>query len=502
MSIRKTWLLGLTLILAGPSNILPAQDHYTITDETEEIYWLITELRFEEASKRIAVEQKKDPHNLFLLHLENYIDFFTLIINENPEELDELEKYKKIRFKKLENGNSDDPYFRLLQAELLMQWGIAHLKFENYYAAVRETQRAYRLLRENNRLFPEFKLNNKGMAMVHAVIGTIPHNYQYLVKWFTGMEGDITRSLEEMEELIAYCEKEEHLFLSEAYVINSFIELYINNSPDKAWELINTAKLDPIASPIACFVMAIIAQRSERTNEAISLLENTQIKKDQHPFHFLEFMLGLNKLRKLDPEAKYHLLRFVRRFTGQNYLKEAYQLLAWYSLVIENNEDLARYYYYECTQKGSQVVDEDKSAYREAISGKLPDPEFLKIRLLFDGAFYQVALSLMLNKKEFLQLRNLLEYHYRMGRIHQNLGNDTMALDHYSMVSTMPTARNSYQACNSALQTGIIYEKQGLTAKARVGFKQCLELNPDKYKTSLHQKAKAGLERLKNTKAP
>jgi tetratricopeptide (TPR) repeat protein len=490
------WLILLGLYVL-PNPIL-GQGHFTITPECRNIYRLISELRFDQAQKAIHTLQKSDPGNLFPVHLENYIDFYTLIIYEDPDDLGRLEKNKKKRLEKLEQGDPGDPYYRLLKAELLLQWAIARLKFEDNFTAVRETQKAYRLLVENQKLFPDFALNNKGMAMVHAVIGTIPDNYRYLVEWLTGMEGDIGRSLEEMDELTRYCNLTGHLFRHESYVIYAFIELYINNNPEKAWKIIREAGLDSVNSPLARFVMATIAQRSGRTDQAIAILENHRKTIDQQSFLFLEFMLGINKLRKLDPMAKEHLLKYVRRFSGQNYIREAYQLLAWHSLVIESNKDLARYYYSECRQKGQSLLDEDKAAYREAVSGELPDPLFLKIRLLFDGAYYKRAHELLTTHKPELLHKNKLEYHYRTGRVYQELKDYSDALDAYQIVLSMENARTSYQQCNAALQSGIIYETLGDFQRARMHFEHCLSLKPEKYETSLHQKAEAGMERLKN----
>ena len=55
-----------------------------------------------------------------------------------------------------------------------------------------------------------------------------------------------------------------------------------------------------------------------------------------------------------------------------------------------------------------------------------------------------------------------------------------------------------FYACNSALQIGHIYEDWGKVAKAKEYYKLCLSLKPDEYKNGLHQKAKAGLNRLKS----
>ena len=71
------------------------------------------------------------------------------------------------------------------------------------------------------------------------------------------------------------------------------------------------------------------------------------------------------------------------------------------------------------------------------------------------------------------------------------------ALDSYATILEMNEAENSYQKCNAALQSGLILEQLGEFDPAAEYFRLCLKLTPNKYEKSLHQKAKAGLNRLK-----
>jgi hypothetical protein len=71
-------------------------------------------------------------------------------------------------------------------------------------------------------------------------------------------------------------------------------------------------------------------------------------------------MLGMAKLHRLDPDADLYLKSYLRQFKGRNYIKEAYQKLAWSQLVegnvagyLMNNANIIKY--------GRAIVDEDKS---------------------------------------------------------------------------------------------------------------------------------------------
>ena len=72
------------------------------------------------------------------------------------------------------------------------------------------------------------------------------------------------------------------------------------------------------------------------------------------------------------------------------------------------------------------------------------------------------------------------------------------ATRHYVIAIQLGKDLDYYYACNAALQCGVIYEMNGNSDEAEAFFKKCLSMKPDDYQTSLHQKAKAGLNRLKS----
>ncbi|MBT5089718.1 MAG: tetratricopeptide repeat protein, partial [Flavobacteriales bacterium] len=56
----------------------------------------------------------------------------------------------------------------------------------------------------------------------------------------------------------------------------------------------------------------------------------------------------------------------------------------------------------------------------------------------------------------------------------------------------------TYYGPMSALQIGLIYEKQNESVKAKIYFEKCLSLSNFDYERGIHQKAKAGLNRVSN----
>ncbi len=83
-----------------------------------------------------------------------------------------------------------------------------------------------------------------------------------------------------------------------------------------------------------------------------------------------------------------------------------------------------------------------------------------------------------------------------MGRILHGLKRYSEAIASYQKSIALGKNAPFYFACNAALQTGMIYETLGKPEQAKEFFRLCLSMNPDDYRTSLHQAAKAGLSRI------
>jgi tetratricopeptide (TPR) repeat protein len=152
-----------------------------------------------------------------------------------------------------------------------------------------------------------------------------------------------------------------------------------------------------------------------------------------------------------------------------------------------------------CKTSGSEVVESDRSAARAAKSGEVPVVELLKARLLFDGGYFQRAYDLLKSKQAsgYFAIQNQLEFTYRMGRITHRLGRYDEALRYYQATIDKGANKPWYFACRAALERGHIFEEQGNARAARSAFERCLKIDPEDYKSGLHQKAKAGLRRLK-----
>lgn len=490
---RFLWIILLNLplhVAAGP--------HYTWTDQARQAYEKAIQLRFTEARSLLDGLKKEDPSNLVRLHIENYIDFFTVFINEDYAEFRLLEKNKDLRLQEIKKGPSGSPWHLFLQADIRLQWALARLKFEEYATAFMEVNKAFKLLEENARLYPAFMPNKKDLGILHAMVGTIPDNYKWAVDWLSSMKGSIDQGRGELEEVIGYARTNDFIFEEETYALYAYLLLHLDNKDGEAWRILQGSKLNPETNPMACFILANVAMRTGRNDKAIELLEQRPGGRTFHPFPYLDFMLGIAKLQRLDADASVYLQKFLDNFGGRNFIKEAWQKMAWHALIRGDKAGYAKHIEM-VKSRGFTVVEGDQNALREAKSKEIPHSILLQARLLFDGGYYEKARKMLqaLAPATLIRKRDQLEYQYRSGRIYQALGNQDKALAFYATAIEQGAAEPWYFACRAALESGRIHEALGDKAKARSFYEKCLSIKPEESRVGIHQAAKAGLGRVK-----
>lgn len=493
--MRKLSYVLLLLLLPMLQSIAQTFDFNT---RCQQAYEHIFSLRLEQGKALILQEKQSNPSNLIPELLENYIDFFTVFITEEEAELETRVANKNKRLETLEEGDKNSPYYLFTQAEINLQWAFARIKFAQYFKAVWEIRKAYKLLEANQKKFPDFVPNKKSLGILHAMVGTVPDNYQWGMK-ILGMSGTIAQGMSEISDYLQYSSNNNQLFYDETKLLHSFFLIYIDTKTDKAWQI--AQQLPTQKHLLNTLVAAQISFRTGHNDFAIQLLENRPKGIEYQDFYLLDFLQGMMKLNRLDADANVYLKRFVNNFKGKHFIKEAYQKLAWHSLVINNDPEGYQKYLNLCQSKGSKWADPDKQAYKEATEGKIPNRTLLKGRLLFDGAYFRQALTVLESTaaNAYKTPTEKLECHYRYGRIYEGLGDNAKAIDYYkkTIEENQYVEGHHFFAPKASLQLAKLYERHNERESAMLYFKRCLKFKKHEYKDSIDQQAKAGMNRLK-----
>jgi tetratricopeptide (TPR) repeat protein len=493
------WCLVVVSLLFFTKNDLHAAGYFDLSPGVRSAYQKLISLRFVEARAELDALKRTEPDNLMTHYLDNYLECATIMLDDNETAYRRGSKNMDKRLDKISRGDRNSPYFLYCQAEIRLQWAVLRGRYSDYLACMSDVKQGYSLLEENQRRFPEFVANKKSLGLLHAAVGNVPDEAKWAIRGIGGMSGTIQQGTREMEEVLAYAKAHpDFMFGIESTVAYAYLMLHLNNQTDVAWKTMKNALPDVSTNPLAAFALANVGMRTGHNDEAIRLLENCPSGAQFHPFPYRYFMLGIAKIYRLDSDANVPMQKFVEVYKGSFGVKEAWQKLAWCSLL---RDDQQGYWsnIYQAKVRGITRADTDKAADREARSSEMPDVRLLRARLLFDGGYYQRAYDELQNGgNTYTQHRkHNLEYTYRLGRICHKMKKPAEAIKFYSQTIEAGAKEPWYFACNAAFQLGLLYEERREWANARAAFQRCLKINPEEYAASLHARAKAGVNRVK-----
>ncbi|MGX5820407.1 tetratricopeptide repeat protein [Chitinophaga lutea] len=486
----------IAFIVTIPFSADARQRKFEMNARCQQAYDAIMQLRLKTGLALLEEEKRSNPDNLIPYFLDNYADFFTLFFNEDPAVYGQRKKERAARLNLMAEGPSDSPYYLYTQAAIKFQWALVRVKFGEKWDAVWEVRKAYQTLKENQRKFPSFPLNNMLIGSMQTVFGTIPEGY----KWITntlGMRGSIREGMRLLNGVIASNDPIAQMFREESYYYYCYLKLFVENKPEQLWQFVQQKQLDTRNNYLFALMVANLSMNNQKAAQGIRVLEECNNGPEYAEIHYRNYVMGLLKLERQDDDAIQYLEKFVQNFRGKFYLKEALQRLSW-AYYLKGDMTTANRYRQMIPQRGSLETDADKQAQKEAKAGTWPNPLLLRARLLSDGGFYTQARDLLQHKRaqDFPTISEKLEFGYRLGRIYDEMGMDTNAIRLYEATIRIGTNRPEHFAARSALQMGYIYEKMGDKVKARQSFQTCLDMVGHDYKNSLDQRAKAGLLRL------
>lgn len=492
--IRTLFLLG--LFFSFTFSVTGRQKVYDFNPRCQQAYTAIMQLRLAAGTALLEQEKKANPDNLIPYFLDNYTDFFTLFFNEDPGQYAKRKDLRNQRIAMMAEGPANSPYYLYTQAAIRFQWGMIRVKFNEKWDAVWEIRKAYMILKDNQKKFPQFIPNSMMIGAMQAVFGTIPEGFRWMSN-ILGLKGSVREGMRQMQLAIDSNTEVAVLFKPEAYYYYCYLKLFIENKPEDVWSFIQQHQLDTKNNYLFALMVANLSMNNQKAAIGIKTLMERNDSSQYTEIVFLYFLLGEMKLYRQDEDANVYFHRFLDRFKGKFYVKECLQRLSWYYF-LHGNMEAANKYRNMILTRGNAETDGDKQALKDAKSGKWPNPLLLKARLLSDGGFFTDALKMLQTKKaaDFDRMEDKLEYAYRLGRIYDEMDLDDNAITMYEVTVRTGANRTEYFAARASLQMGYIYEKRKEKAKALQCYQACLDMKEHDYKNSLDQRAKAGIQRI------
>lgn len=486
----------LLLVIVLFTYAVAAAQNFNFTEGCKAAYRELTALHIKEGERFLEKEAATDADNLIPLFLQNYADFFYVYTNDTRAAFEERKKNKDLRLAQLNLGNVASPYYLYTQAEVHIQWAALNIRFGEYLAAIQDIRKAYKYLEQNERRYPDFKANRKTLGLLYALIGSVPDKYKWAVTML-GMSGEVKTGLRMLQELCSKESEQQFLFYRETVIIYSFLLSNLQADKTGAWEILKKNGFPARHNVLELYTVAYMGVYGGNNDAALQLLSDKTTTEDFAVYPFLYYLKGLARLQSGDTDAAENFKQFIASYKGDNHLKSAFQKIAWCYLV---KNDTLNYYHFisKAGNLGSDMIDADKQAEREAESSSMPDVTLLKVRLLFDGGYYTRALQELkrVSVSTYTTPELKTEYYYRQARIYAMLNQEEEALKLYAQVIETGKQLPRYFAANAAYESGKILEKKKDNQRAKEFYTLCLSFDNHEYKNGLDQKAKAALQQL------
>ncbi len=471
------------------SAVLKAQ--FVLSPAIENAQQSIMELRFTDAATFLKQEQAANPANGFLPYLKSNILFLKLFIAEDEKLFDKnLDSLQALIAAVENNKDQNSPYYKYCLAEMNFEIGALHMQFGNNWQSAWTMLDAFDYIKQNEIVADTFLPQQMTDGILNVIMGSLPTRYKSMAR-LLGYNGNVQKGLLQLKNA-TFTEGTEYESFKKKF---SFAYCYTISALEEESKL-NVWDVDPNYkdSPLLVYLQARI-YRNRGENAALILLLEKGPAKNKHPFYYLDFMLGKAKLNRLDPDADASFLTFLQNYPGQNSLKAAHRYLSWH-YYLRGSVKQSEYH----KQKGLTVGAENNGADQQAIIdlNKPYNQALIKAQLYFDGGnLLKASTELSKNVASFKTETDRIEFHYRMGRIYQRQGEATQAIQSYKKVFIYESSANTYEAANAALQLGLIYLERKNAEEAKPFFEKVLGYEGFPYEDGIHQKAKAGLARLK-----
>jgi len=178
-----------------------SQKHFDFSNNCQQAYREIIQLKLSAGQKMLDAEKKKDPNNLIPAFLENYIDFFILFFNEDPAEYQSRKDMLDKRIQWMSEGPESSPFYLFTKSVIHFQWAAIKIKFGNNWDAGWEFRRSFLQSKENQQRFPGFQPAVMLSGAMQVVAGTIPDGYKWL-SGLLGIKGNITGGIQQLEHFL------------------------------------------------------------------------------------------------------------------------------------------------------------------------------------------------------------------------------------------------------------------------------------------------------------
>lgn len=488
--------IGITSILLFP---LSASSHFDFNANCLKAYQNIFELKLPVAKQILLQERNANPSNAIVILLDDYVDFMYLLTSESKIDFDRLKQNRSSRIDQMSGEDKKSPYYLYAQAEINLHWAILSARYGEFFNSGLALNRAYSQLSENKRKFPGFHLNLIGLGFINTALGSLPDGALKTALAAFGIRGNIDVGLDMLDKMAENLPNSSYEpFYEEAVFYYAYVLSNVVHSPIAYEKVMKFTSRFSSNSLLKTYLRAYVSARNEHNDQAIVILASRPNGVAYQVFPYLDYLMGMCLMNKLDYSAADYFERFLQTNKGVNYIKDANLYLAWLAL-LKGDSGTCRVYLARVKTSGYTYHERDKQAVNEA-SSPLYNIELLKARLLFDGGYYDKAIYVLIPAPSAIvkSEKDRVEYYYRVGRIQSEQGKTDSALANFDRSINLGRNLPYYFSSKAALQAGKIWEVRKNKTKAILYFNMAIGMKNHEYEASIESEAKQAIRRIGN----
>ncbi|MEQ6119273.1 hypothetical protein [Reichenbachiella sp. MALMAid0571] len=448
-----------------------------------------------ETLERITPNDKSLGHYYYV---KNLADVVELLLNEDTELYKSYDDREDDYLKEIKKMSDSDPFKLFYTAEIKLMWALVKIQYGDELNGGMNLRSSWSSIQKNISTFPGFNANNKTLGLLHIVFGSMPDNYQWILK-LLGIRGNIPKGIEELNMIT-----EMSPFWLETAIIKSVVSVNILNTPQESLAFIEKLLSENPDNIIINYLYNTTLIKYSKSQEALNNLTKLLYLDNDYLFlNLIYYQLGEIYLQKQDyNRARLFYSKFLNDHKGQNFVKDAWCKTA-ITYWLQNNEKLADVHAEKADDSGRTFVSADKNADEILGEDQLPNKELMKIRLATDGGYFDEAERMFssLNENMFETKKEKTIYYYRQARLKHKLGEEDKAIYFYLYTIKKAGNENWYYAPYSCLNTGYIYMDKGETEKAKFYFNKTLSYKKHQYKTGIDVKAETALNAIANAQS-
>jgi tetratricopeptide (TPR) repeat protein len=468
---------------------------WQFSPEMQKAYQLVLNLQPELALAQLnkITENSEELHKLYVLSLNETID---ILVTEDPKRFEQFEKNFKQRQNYLDKLGSS-PEILFLQAELNLQRGFNLLNMSQEFNAVFAIRRAYNLVQECLKKYPDFIPIKKTSGVIQVMVGSVPDKYAWFMG-LLGMKGQVTAG----QKLLSELRNSKSSLNLEATILFFTVKGFINQHFAEAAQGMKDCLKEQPDNRLVLFIAINMMMKDSQAENALALFNVLDKESSGLQMYYIDYLRGEALLQKGEyNKAILSFQKFQKGYRSISFTKDSYYKISLCYWLL-NDEPKARLNFEKAKLTGKELAEPDKYAARQLEDPAFPNIKILKARLFTDGGYYAEAAEALqsISLSELKNLKEQTEYYYRKARLAHKTKDIASAKSLYLQTIGMAKGNPWYFGANSALQLGYLAQEQKDFVLAKKYFEMALAYQKHEYKNSIDTKAKAALDQLKSAK--